>query len=144
MKRYNQVILDGQMSLRRIYAIRDTLAVEAVLMTDLAVLGGSHRVMCENELALETLGFIMVTRAHREALQATVHGWLWSGGERAHVVAHEVAFHVSPLVREQAVNVIKQLRKAGGLPETKTIAVNGWRLDVREMLADVEFCGVPV
>lgn len=46
MKRYNQVILDGQMSLRRIYAIRDTLAVEAVLMTDLAVLGGSHRVMC--------------------------------------------------------------------------------------------------
>lgn len=142
MKRGNQVILDGQISLKRIYAVRDALAVEAILATDLAVLGGRHRVICESELALETLGFIMVTRAHREVLQATVHGWLWSGGERAHVVAHEVTFHVSPLVREQAVNAIKQLRKVGSLP--KTIAVNGRHLDVWEVLADVEISGVPV
>lgn len=143
MKRYNQVILDGQMSLRRIYAIRGALALEAVLTTDLAVLGGRHRVVCENELALETLGFLLAGRAHREAgLQATVHGWLWSGGERAHVVAREVVFHVPPQLREQAVNAIKQLRKAGGLPET--LAVNGWRVDVREILADVEIGGAPV
>ncbi|GAP12232.1 hypothetical protein BECAL_03436 [Bellilinea caldifistulae] len=136
MKRYNQVILDGQMSLRRVYAIRGVLAVEAVLTTDLSVLGGSHRVVCENDLALETLGFVLTGRAHREALHATVHGWLWSADERAHVVAREVVFHVPPLLREQAVNVIKQLRKAEGvLPER--VAVNGWQVSLREMLADV-------
>lgn len=141
MKRYNQVILDGQMSLRRVYAIRGVLAVEAVLTTDLAVLGGSHRVVCENDLALETLAFVLTSRAHRETLHATVHGWLWSADERAHVVAREVVFHVPPLLREQAVNVIKQLRKSQpGLPER--VAVNGWQVDVREMLADVD--GAPV
>jgi hypothetical protein len=143
MKRYNQVILDGQMSLRRVYAIRGVLAVEAVLSTDLAVLGGSHRVVCENDLALETLAFVLTGRAHREALHATVHGWLWSANERAHVVAREVAFHVPPLLREQAVNVIKQLRKSQpGLPEW--VAVNGWQVHVRETLADVEMDGLPV
>ncbi|GAP05202.1 hypothetical protein ATHL_00031 [Anaerolinea thermolimosa] len=142
MKRYNQVILDGQMSLRRIYTIRGVLAVEAILTTDLAVLGGDHRVVCENDLALETLGFVITGRAHSEAVYATIHGWLWSADERAHVVAREVVFHVPPLLREQAVSVMRQLRKGEGLPAV--VAVNGWQVNVREVLADVEISGAPV
>jgi hypothetical protein len=142
MKRYNQVILDGQMSLRRVYPIRENLAVEARLETDRPVLGGCHRVVCESDLALEVLAFAITSRAHREPLAATVHGWLWSGAERAHVVAREVDFHVPPLVREQSANVLRQLRKAGGLPEQ--VAVNGWRVRVREVLADVVLDGGPV
>jgi len=45
-------------------------------------------------------------------------------------------------VREQAVSVLRQLRKAGGVPEQ--VAVNGWKVRLREVLADVELDGGPV
>ncbi len=143
MKRYNQVILDGQIGLKRVYANRQGLALEAVIRTDLEVLGGSHPLVCESDLALETLAFVLAGWAHREALHATVHGWLWSAGERTHVVAREVTFHVPPLVREQAVNVLQQLRRAGKRLPCE-VAVNGWRVKLAEVLADVEWCGGPV
>jgi len=142
MKRCNQVILDGQMSLKRVYNLRGSPAVQASLTTDLTVLGGNHRVVCESELALEVLAFAVAAGAHKEPLLATVHGWLWSWDERAHVVAREVVFHVPPPVREQAVSVLRQLRKAGGVPEQ--VAVNGWKVRLREVLADVELDGGPV
>lgn len=139
LKRHNQVILDRQMSLRRIYAVQSALAVEAVLSTDLAALGAHHRMVCQSDLALETLAFTITALAHREPLHATVYGWLWSGGEWAHVVAHELLFHVPPPLREQAVNVLKQLRGAEGLPIAVT--VNGWRVVLREALANVGIGG---
>lgn len=84
--------------------------------------------MYEIDLALEALAFVVTCRAHRETLHATVHDWLWSADERAYVVAREVMFHVPPLLREQAVNVIRHLRKAQGLPQQ--VAVNGWQVQV--------------
>lgn len=141
MKRINHVILYGQIDLKRIYTIRRLLAVEILLSTDLEVLGGSHRVVCESDLALETLAFVLTAMAHKEPLTATVHGWLWSGEKQAHVVAHEVDFHVATLLREQAVAVIKQLRKTeNALPQW--VSVNGWKVNIHEMLADgVEISG---
>jgi 2-succinyl-5-enolpyruvyl-6-hydroxy-3-cyclohexene-1-carboxylate synthase len=137
----NQVILCGQMSLiqvSNIKTVRNEMALSVVtrLTTDLWFFGGYHRVLCESDLALETLAFEIVSRLNNEPVKALVDGWLWSADERAHVVAREIAFYVPPLLREQAVIVLRQLRKHKYLPEE--VMLNGSQVNVREILADVD------
>lgn len=139
--RNNQVILDGKIYLRRVYLVKDRLAVEMVVETDQAVLGGHHRVVCESDLALEALAFVITTRAHKSLLTATIYGWLWSADTHSRVIAQEIHFHVSPVERDQAVGALKHLRASRGLPEM--VPVNGWQVRVREVLADA-LDGAPV
>lgn len=139
MRYGNQVILDGQVSLRRVYRLEGALALELTITTDLAALGGVHRVVVTQErLALEALAFLLVAHAHGEGLHATIYGWLFSGVDQAHVVASQMAFHVSPPHREQAVNVLRALETAyrarGMLPAV--VAVNGYRVRVSEVVRD--------
>ncbi|MGB9801204.1 MAG: hypothetical protein ACPLUL_14035 [Thermanaerothrix sp.] len=134
MKYSNQVILDGQVSLKRVYRLEGAIALELTITTDLAALGGVHRVVVTQEqLVLEALAFVLVATAHDEALQATIYGWLFS---TSHVVAEAITFHVRPQLREQAVSVLRVLemtyRTQGDLPEI--VAVNGWRVRVSEVL----------
>jgi|DewCreStandDraft_4_1066084.scaffolds.fasta_scaffold22321_7 hypothetical protein len=140
MQRFNQVILDGQVSLKQVYRVERSLVVAVTVETDLAALGGVHRVLASDALGLEALAFGIVARAHGEGLLATVHGWLWSGEQEAHVVASAMTFHVRPEMRAQAVGALRWLREGQGeLPES--VPVNGWRVRLSEALADVEGIG---
>lgn len=138
MRRNNQVILDGQVNLKRVYRVQKSLAVMLEVTTDLPVMGGVHQVLANDDLALEVIAFAVTTLAHKEPLLATLYGWLWSG-EQTHVVAERIDFHTRPELRSQSAGVLKHLRR-DGLPAI--VPVNGWRVSVPDVLGGVLDAGV--
>ena len=138
MRRGNQVILDGKINLKRVSRVSKSLTVGFQVVTDPPVLGGAHPVVASDDLALEVLAFGIVALAHKEPLQATVYGWLYSG-KQVHVVADRVFFHVREELRGQAVGLLCHLRR-DCLPEI--VPVNGWRVSLPDLLGDVLEAGL--
>lgn len=104
MKRNNMITCAGPL---RITAVTHTegLAVQATLDTDLPALGGRHHILITAERAEEILAFwrlLAKSDSAQDALEVTLHGWLYSHARQpAVVIADRITVHTSREVRQQ-------------------------------------------
>jgi hypothetical protein len=84
-------------------------AVLATLSTDLAVYGGSHRVLFSGQWALRAMAHWNACREAQAELEIVVHGWLRSGPNEMVVVCERASFFVSKQIHAAAMRLLNQV-----------------------------------
>jgi len=127
-KRNSTVTLFGRLEIKRLMLDGSRRLWSYLLVAaDLPQLGGEHPVVASDHLAVEALAFSLTAAAYRLPLPVSVVGWLYSTPSQGYVVANELSFHVTDVLRTQAVGVLKQLSNP---PWPREVRVNGWLVDI--------------
>jgi len=84
-------------------------AVLATLSTDLAVYGGSHRVLLSGPWARRAMAHWKACREAQAELEIVVHGWLRSGPNEMVVVCERASFFVSKQIHAAAMCLLNQV-----------------------------------
>ncbi len=88
-------------------------ALLATVCTDLAVYGGSHRVLFTGPWALRAMAHWKACQEAQAELELVVHGWLRSGPNETVVVCERSSFLISKQIHAEAMRLLNQVSSGG-------------------------------